>query len=118
MSVSPDPQDFLPLPHLPFHVLLALAGDEVLHGWGVIKRIEEMTGGATCPSTGSLYLAMGRLAERGLLDEVPAPADDEDPRRKYYRVTPFGRRVLAAESERLAALLDVARAADVLDAAD
>lgn len=108
-----DPDDFLPLPHLPLHVLLALA-DDTMHGWAVIKRIEEMTDGATRPSTGSLYLAMGRLADRGLLEEVPAPADDVDARRKYYRLTPFGQRVLEAESQRLASLVRVARAAQVL----
>jgi len=95
--------------------MLALADGEPMHGWGVIKRIDEMTDGATCPSTGSLYLAMGRLEERGLLDEVAAPSDDVDARRKYYRLSGRGRRVLAAESERLATLVDVAQAARILD---
>jgi DNA-binding PadR family transcriptional regulator len=113
--VSSEPQDFLPLPHLPLHILLALADGEPMHGWGVIKRIDDMTEGATCPSTGSLYLAMGRLQERGLLDEVEAPADDLDARRKYYRLTRLGRRVLEAESRRLATLVDVAEAARLLD---
>ena len=109
----PSPDDFLPLPHLPLHILLALAGD-TMHGWAVIKRIEEMTSGATCPSSGSLYLAMGRLEERGLLEEVASPVEDADARRRYYRLTPLGRRVLEAESQRLAGLVEIARAADVL----
>jgi DNA-binding PadR family transcriptional regulator len=108
-----DPGEFLPLPHLPLHILLALA-DGTRHGWAVIKRIEEMTGGDTRPSTGSLYLAMGRLAERRLIEEVESPDDDVDERRKYYRITPLGTRVLEAESRRLAALVRVARSADVL----
>lgn len=113
MSSGQRPDELLPLPHLPLHILLALA-DGTKHGWGVIKRIDEMTGGATNPSTGSLYLAMGRLTERGLLEEVPAPRDDEDARRKYYCITPFGRRVLEAESQRLASLVAVARESHVL----
>lgn len=111
---SPDPSSFLPVPHLPFHTLLALADGKPMHGWGVIKRIEEITGGRTCPSTGSLYLAMGRLAERRLLELVDAPSDGEDARRKHYRLTGLGKRVLAAESERLAGLIEVARASNVL----
>lgn len=113
MASSPDIDDFLPLPHLPLHILLALAAGP-MHGWAVIKRIDEMTDGTTCPSTGSLYLAMGRLEERGLLQEIAAPSDEADARRKYYDLTPTGRRVLEAESRRLAGLLDVARAARVL----
>jgi len=114
-AVSSEPEAFLPLPHLPLHVLLALADGEPMHGWAVIKRIEEMTDGGTCPSTGSLYLAMGRLEERDLLEEVAPPSDDVDARRKYYRLTGLGRRVLQAESRRLAALVDVADAARLLD---
>ena len=113
--MSSEPRDFLPLPHLPLHVMLALAEGEPMHGWAVIRRIDEMTGGATCPSTGSLYLAMGRLEERGLLDEVAPPSDDVDARRKYYRLTGLGRRVLEAESRRLAALVEVAEAARILN---
>lgn len=113
MAPDADPVDFLPLPHLPLHILLALA-EETLHGWAVIKRIDEMTEGATAPSTGSLYLAMGRLEERGLIEEASPPDHDADARRKYYRITSFGRRVLEAESQRLASLVQVARSADVL----
>lgn len=112
MPATPD--DFLPLPHLPLHILLALADGDARHGWAVIKRIDEMTGGRTRPSTGSLYLAMGRLEERGLLVEVDPPTDDVDARRKYYRLTPLGSRVLEAESRRLATLVDVARASRVI----
>jgi len=113
-----DIDTFLPLPHLPFHILLAMADLDDTHGWAVIKRIEEITGGKTCPSTGSLYLAMGRLHERGLLAEVAPPPGETDQRRKFYRLTGLGRRVLAAESERLAGLVDVARASGALPAGE
>ena len=114
MPGTSQPDDFLPLPHLPLHVMLALSDGNARHGWGVIKRIEEMTDGRSCPSTGSLYLAMGRLEERGLIEQVPAPALGEDVRRKHYGLTPLGRRVLEAESRRLATLVDVARASRIL----
>jgi DNA-binding PadR family transcriptional regulator len=113
LASTPDPESFLPLPHLPLHVLLALA-DGPMHGWAVIKRIDDITDGNTCPSTGSLYLAMGRMEERGLLEEVSAPSDETDARRKYYALTPTGRRVLEAESRRLADLVAVAREARIL----
>ena len=118
MTVDVDPYEFLPLPHLPFHILLALGEEDVLHGWGVIRRIEEITQGKTCPSTGSLYLAMGRLQKRGLLAQVDAPAGDSDPRRKYYRLTSLGRRVVEAESQRLAGLVEVARSSNLLGSED
>ena len=109
MGSKPDPQDFLPLPNLPFHILLALADLESAHGWVVIKRIREMSGGATKPSSGSLYLAMVRLEDRGLLREVAAPPGETDARRRFYELTSLGRRVLEAEVQRLGSLLAVAR---------
>ncbi len=115
MTGTPDPESFLPLPNLPLHILLALSSGETLHGWAVIKRIGEIAGAAACPSTGSLYLAMVRLSERGLLEEVPSPSADADSRRKHYRITSLARRVVAAETSRLARLVEVARAADLSD---
>jgi len=103
----------LPLPHLTYLVLLALARG-LAHGWAVIKRIEGITAGATQPSSGSLYLAMVRLEERGLLEEVEAPSDDLDARRRYYGLTTFGRCVLEAESRRLSELVREAVSAGAL----
>lgn len=102
----------LPLPHLPLHVLLALA-EEDRHGWAIVKRIEQLTRGTSSPSSGSLYLAMTRMQERGLIDEIPAPDDAADARRRYYRITPLGRRLLDAEVRRLSDIVGVARAAGV-----
>lgn len=92
-----EPEVFLPLPHLPFHILLALA-EGPLHGWAVVKKIREMSDGREEPGTGSLYLAMSRLEERGLIADAEAP-EDTDRRRRYMRLTPLGRRVLVAETE-------------------
>ena len=114
MNSQRDPESFLPLPHLPFHVLLALASSDTAHGWAIIKRIGQITEGRAAPSSGSLYLAMGRLEERGLLDQVDPPSSEGDQRRRYYRLTPLGSRVLEAESQRLAGLVDIAREHRVL----
>ena len=115
MAKKPDPQSFLPLPHLPFHILLALGTEGTAHGYAIIKRIGEITERRTAPSSGSLYLAMVRLEERRLLQEVPRPSGEKDARRRYYRLTPLGRRVLEAESQRLAGLIDLARRAHAFD---
>ena len=112
--MSTEPESFLPLPHLPFHILLAVAEGGRAHGYAVIQRIREITGGKITPSSGSLYLAMVRLEERGLLRDVPPPTDETDARRRYYELSPLGRRVLEAESRRLAGLVALAEAAEVI----
>lgn len=96
--------DFLPLPHLSLHVLLALSEGE-RHGWAVIRRIEELTEGVWSPSAGSLYLSMVRLEKLGLIEGAAAPSDSTDTRRRYYRLTALGKRVLEAEMDRLAGLV-------------
>lgn len=107
--------ELLPLPHLSFQVLLALAARE-LHGYGIVKEIERRDGRR--PSTGSLYLAIQRLEREGLVEPAPAAErevdDDEDSRRRYYRLTEPGRAVARAEAARLAELVADARARDLL----
>ena len=105
----------LPLTHLTYHVLLVLAGTQ-LHGYGIIKEIFEQTGGAMDLETGTLYAAIKRLRDEGLIDVAPGPAaqPNEDSRRRYYQLTPFGKRVLSAESDRLARLVRLARKKDVV----
>jgi DNA-binding PadR family transcriptional regulator len=98
----------LPLTHLTYHILLALA-DQDLHGYAIIQEIEAKSGGTLRPTTGALYLALQRMEEEGLVRESPRrPEPGEDARRRYYRMTREGRSVARAESERLAALLGVA----------
>lgn len=108
-----DPEAFLPLPQLPLQILLALAAGGPAHGYAVIKRIEEMMPGSQ-PSSGSLYLAMVRLEERGLLAETDAAGKKTDSRRRYYRLTSLGQEVIEAESRRLAQIVSIARQADLL----
>lgn len=112
MDTEPPVESFLPLPELPHHILLALAPGSPLHGWGIIKRIAELSRGRSTPSSGSVYLAIGRLEDRGLVRRVDPPSD-VDGRRRYYALEPLGRRVLAAESERLGHLVRAAREAGI-----
>jgi len=105
-----DPRGLLPLTPAAFHVLVALADGE-MHGYGVIKDVATRTSGAVELGTGTLYGIIKRLLADGLVIESqhrPAP-DDDDARRKYYRLTTFGRRVAIAETERLEAMLTAAR---------
>ena len=106
-STNPDPAAFLPLPNLPYLVMLSIA-EQPRHGWAIIKRIEELSGPRAAPSSGSLYLAIARLEERGLIEESPAPDDAVDQRRTY-RLTSLGRRVVRLETTRLAELVGLAR---------
>lgn len=99
-----SPETFVPLPHLPLHVLIALA-DEALHGWGIVRRIEALTEGVWSPSAGSLYLSIARLEEQGLIEDADTP-EDVDARRRYYRLTRLGRAVLELERRRLASLVE------------
>ena len=105
-----DPADLLPLGTPVLHILLAL-GRERLHGYAIMGAIDEKTGGRAQILPGTLYTTLNRMLADGLVEEAPAPDDapDDDRRRRYYRVTPFGREVVAAETERMAVLLDVAR---------
>ncbi len=99
---------------LTYEILLALAdGDR--HGYGIIKEIEGRAGAASAPSTGALYLALQRMQGKGLIEEAPErPANDDDPRRRYYRLTDEGREHARDESLRLAALVSAARAKKLL----
>jgi DNA-binding PadR family transcriptional regulator len=108
----PDPLSLLPLPLATFHILLAVA-DEDRHGYGIILEVAARTGGELRLSAGTLYRSIQRMLEDGLIVETrerPAP-DQDDERRRYYRITPFGEAVARAEARRLAGLVKLARAA-------
>ena len=108
MKRLPHPETFIPLkPHW-FHVLLSLA-DQEQHGYGIMQEVLDRTGGKVRLWPATLYGTLKRLVDEELIeesDERPAPELD-DGRRRYYRLTKLGRRVLAAESERLEDLVRV-----------
>jgi DNA-binding PadR family transcriptional regulator len=107
---DPDPSTFLPLPPATFHILLAVA-DEDRHGYAIIQDVAARTGGELKLSAGTLYRSVQRMMEQGLIVEPrerPEPEYDDE-RRRYYRITPFGRKVAEAEARRLAQLVRMAR---------
>jgi DNA-binding PadR family transcriptional regulator len=101
-----DARRFLPLSAQQFQILLALT-DADRHGYGIILDIEERTAGAVRLGTGTLYTALAGLSDHALItDSARRGADD---RRRYYRLTALGRKVLEAETSRLDALVRAAR---------
>lgn len=98
-----EPKELLPLTPPEFHILVALAGGD-LHGYAIMQEIEARTGGKLRMRAGTLYGCIHRMLERGLVVELP-----EDERRRYYRLTSFGRKVAKAEAARLAELVEQAR---------
>jgi DNA-binding PadR family transcriptional regulator len=105
-------QKLNPLPAAAFHILVALA-DEDLHGYEVMRRVAEQTSGRTRLGPGTLYSSIQALLEAGFIAEA-SNAAQSDERRKYYRLTAPGRKACRAEAERLADLLRVARAKKIL----
>ena len=99
---SPSSEMFLPLKSNWFQILVSLS-DQEQHGYGIMQEVLERTGGKVRLWPATLYGTLKRLIEEELIEESaerPAPEFD-DARRRYYRMTPLGRRVLVAESERL-----------------
>src|SRR5919109_4008300 len=106
---------FLPLTPVSFEILLALAGGEQ-HGYAVMLDVERRTSGAISLHAGSLYRALNRLLEAGLIEELeerPDPAHDDE-RRRYYRLTARGLDVARGEARRLELLVEAARQRRVL----
>jgi DNA-binding PadR family transcriptional regulator len=102
------PESFLPLKSNWFHILLSLVGGEQ-HGYGIMQDVLERTGGQVRLWPATLYGSLKRLIEQGLIVESgdrPAPEFD-DARRRYYKLTPLGERVLDLESQRLKDLVRV-----------
>ena len=111
-----DPASLIPLKQSIYRVLLALPDGESLHGYAIMQAVAEMTDGREAILPGTLYAALARMVDEGLLDTEEAADDDPSggPKRRYYRRTSFGRAVARAESERLRALLDIAIAQRVI----
>jgi DNA-binding PadR family transcriptional regulator len=111
-----DPAALLPLKRAAFQVLLALGDGESMHGYAIMQAIAAMTDGRETILPGTLYAALARMVDEGLVEERTIHGGDASsgPPRRYYRRTRFGRAVARAESERLRALLDVARAQNIV----
>lgn len=107
--------DLLPLTPVVFEILIALAAGEQ-HGYAIMQEVERRTDGRIDLHPGTLYRALGRLLDGGLIEELgerpPAAADDE--RRRYYRLTSLGAAVARAETERLETQVAAARARRLL----
>ena len=109
MTLSDSPK-LTPLGTPVLHILLAL-GHLRLHGYGIMQAIADKTDGKARILPGTLYTTLNRMLANGLVEEAVPPADapDDDRRRSYYRTTDLGHQAVAAEAERLAVLLSVAR---------
>ena len=110
-SLRSEADSLLPLPPATFHILIAVA-DEDRHGYAIIQDVAARTNGALKLSPGTLYRSIQRMLEQGLLVEPrerPAPEEDDE-RRRYYRITPLGLEVAKLEARRLADLVRMARA--------
>ena len=119
MPTRPNPSDeveaFLPLPTAVFHILVALA-DRERHGYSIMQDVSARTDSKVRLSAGTLYSAVRRMLEQGLIEELresPDPASDDD-RRRYYGLTGLGRDVAAAEARRLSDMLAQARATGLI----
>ncbi len=113
--MTTDAESLLPLPAATFHILVALA-DEDRHGYAILKEVATRTDGALKLSPATLYRSIERMLQQGLVREISArPAKDmDDERRRYYRITPFGRAVALAEARRLSQMLALARASGLV----
>ena len=105
----------LPLTSVEFEIMLALA-DTARHGYAVMQEVERRTNGAVTLRPGSMYRAINRMLEIGFLEETTdrSAKKIDDHRRRYYRLTKFGRRVATAEAERLASAVNSATAKNLL----
>lgn len=106
--------EFLPLRFTVYHILVALSEGK-RHGYGIIQEIEAHTNGRLRMPPGTLYGALSRLVEQGLIEEIENDSvEDEQRRRRYYHLTELGQRVMVAEAQRLEELVNLARSKRIL----
>ena len=108
-----DPAPLTPLAPRDFLILLALAGGD-LHGYGLVKTIESESDGEVRMDPANLYRALRRMRRDGLVQEVTGPDTGDGPDRRYFRLTPLGRRIAASEAARASRLSRLARARKLL----
>src|SRR5919202_1452367 len=114
-SLPDEVDSLLPLPTAVFHILIALA-DRDRHGYSIMQDASVRTGGKVRLSAGTLYSSIHRMLEQGLVEELrdsPDPASSDE-RRRYYRLTKWGRQVALAEAQRVSELLAKARATGLI----
>ena len=113
-----NPDSLLPLPTAVFHILIALA-DRDRHGYSIMQDVAARTEGKVQLSAGTLYSSIRRMLEQGLIEELAESPDPSstDERRRYYRLTRFGKRAAAAEVARLNAMVQQARATGLVPGA-
>lgn len=112
---NPEPEALLPLTSAVFSILMALADGEK-HGYAIMLEVEQATDGKVMMGPGTLYGSLDRMLKAGLIeDSEKRPSDGKvDERRRYYRLSQFGRRVLTAEAHRLAEAVRLAQAKHIL----
>jgi DNA-binding PadR family transcriptional regulator len=116
MKKPPSPQELVPLTPPVFHILVALSGEE-RHGYGIMQDVARQTNDALQLGPGTLYGCLKRMLAAGTVEESdvrPDPALDDE-RRRYYRITPLGRRAVRAEAQRLADAVSAAKARRLFD---
>jgi DNA-binding PadR family transcriptional regulator len=113
--MMPSRQDLELLTRRPavFHILLALTAGE-RHGLGIADEVDRESKGTLEVGPGTLYRSLKEMARDGLITDTPAPADEADPRRRFYAITPAGRSAVESEARRLARVVEVARENRVL----
>ncbi|HYC50277.1 MAG TPA: PadR family transcriptional regulator [Gemmatimonadaceae bacterium] len=117
MAPGTDGRTLLPLTPVVLHMLLALAdARQGKHGYAVAREVEETTDGHVRMGPGTLYGSIDRMLEANLIEECRSRISDDDERRRYYRLTAFGRRVLSLELARLESVVLIARRKQLLPA--
>src|SRR5271165_5272020 len=118
-AALPDPEQLLPLTPATFHILLALVGQE-RHGYSIMREVETYTQGKLRLGATTLYRSIKQMLAGHLIEEAEERPDPQldDERRRYYRLTAFGRQVLRAETRRLARLVALAGEKGVIESAE
>jgi DNA-binding PadR family transcriptional regulator len=106
--MNDDTDNFLPLSPATLHILLSLAAED-LHGYGIMQEVARQSEGKYKLGPGTLYDNLQKLIQRKLVQELGRRPGDDDPRRRYYRLTSLGRGVLVAETDRLGGVVREAR---------
>ena len=108
-----DPKSPIRMTPAFFFLMLALTSGS-LHGHAMAREVEQRSSGSVKLGPGSLYWALGRLADVGLIEDVNSPEEETDERRHYYGLTPFGREVLARETATLERIVAYARLQEIV----